>query len=54
MGIEIFETKNTIEKRRKLKKEQTKPEEIIWYKLRNRQFMGLKLSQTIRDRRIYS
>jgi very-short-patch-repair endonuclease len=39
---EIFDKESTKEKRRDLKKNQTNPEEIMWSKLRNRQFMNLK------------
>lgn len=34
--------KSQIEKRRILRKNQTKPEELMWSKLRNRQFLNLK------------
>jgi len=42
MPRKLYDKPSTEEKRRKLKKNQTEAEEVLWNKLRNRQFMGLK------------
>ena len=42
MPRKFYDKPSTEEKRRKLKKNQTEAEEILWDKLRSRQFMGLK------------
>ncbi|GLI56177.1 hypothetical protein PM10SUCC1_16910 [Propionigenium maris DSM 9537] len=42
MPRKLYDKPSTEEKRRNLKKNQTEAEEMLWNKLRNRQFMGLK------------
>lgn len=42
MGREIFDKPSTLEKRRKLKKNQTESEIVMWDKLRAERFKGIK------------
>ncbi len=38
---------NSVEKARNLRRDQTKPEDIFWNKVRNRNFLGLKFRRQV-------